>query len=191
LFRHEENEQKLLAFCRERAIKRFHTNTNILIFLVLVLKHFLNNILWDVCYFFTIMILSGGGGGGGDLNGMNQRHCARAARGNGINLYIPALPVGRREVSAAPCRMADRESHCCLSHFFFPGTGNKRTAKRARLKGSNNEFCDPSSRIDSLSRSRFKKKKKNEKRTRSEWTLKSAHQTSFARWTQRLAAAQF
>lgn len=107
-----------------------------------------------MCYFFTIMILSGGGG---DLNGMNQRHCARAARGNGINLYIPALPVGRREVSAAPCRMADRESHCCLSHFFFPGTGNKRTAKRARLKGSNNEFSDLSSRIDSLSRSRFKK----------------------------------
>lgn len=32
-------------------------------------------------------------------------------------------------------------------------------------------------------------KKKNEKRTRSEWTLKSAHQTSFARRTQRLAAA--
>ncbi len=163
------------------------TQTQTSLFLVFSLKNFWNNILWDVCYFFTIMILSGGGGGGGDLNRMNQRHCARAARGNGINLYIPALPVGRREVSAAPCRMADRESHCCLSHFFFPGTGNKRTAKRARLKGSNNEFSDPSSRIDSLSRSRFNKK--NEKRTRSEWTLKSAHQTSFARRTQRLAAA--
>lgn len=187
LFRHEEIEQKLLAFCRERAIKRFHTNTNILVFYFFSFKHFLTT-FYGMCVIFLRLwfcpvVWWRWGFEWNESTPLRELHAGTELRNQ---LVYSRTSRWRREVSAAPCRMADRVSHCCLSHFFFPGTGNKRTTKRARLKGQTTNLVIRR-HVSILSRSSRFKKQKNEPEVNG--LLKSAHQTSFARRTQRLAAA--
>lgn len=110
------------------------------------------------------------------MNGMNQRRC-----GNGINLF-PHFPLATTRV----CRLCV-ESIVFLSHSrsSFSQAGKTKTGD----SGSNSDSVR-CRHIDSLpfqnvrERERLNMNRPTSERTRS-------HQTSFARRTERLAAAQF